>query len=107
MKMASRFDDETVSDAFDRAVRNGKHLLAKDAAGVAVGRVLAENVDKLKKPKKDDQPFDNVSIPTFLKCLQQLRLLPDPPDPKAAKSAPVAPAPMSELDRFRSKHQAG
>lgn len=104
--MASRFDDETVTDALDRAVRNAKHLRAKDAAAVALAKVLAERIDKSRNPDQD-APFDNVSAPILQKSLQQLGLVPDPPDKRPAK-APVETAPqVSELDRFRKSHQAG
>lgn len=83
------FVRETVSEALERALRNAKHLRARDAATVAAARALAwkiDNWDSLAKvaimeaeegggrPKVPQN--DNVSLASFLKYMDALGLTP-------------------------------
>jgi len=86
----SRFPDDSLESAFDRSVRNAKHLRAKDAAAVMAAKMLArkidawdtivdwalEDADESKSRPKVPQN-DNVSLASFLKYLDVLGLTPD------------------------------
>lgn len=84
-----KFPHESVSEALERAIRNAKHLRAKDAALIAAARSLAwkiDNWDRLAKIALEDaledgsRPAvpanDNTSLPTFLKYCSSLGLTP-------------------------------
>lgn len=85
----ANFIDETVTAAFDRSVRNAKHLRVRDAPAVAAARALAKKIDAWDvivdwayedAAENGDRPKvpanDNVSIASFLKYLEKLQLLP-------------------------------
>lgn len=60
---------ETVPAATERAIKAAKHLTDLDAGAVAALRRLALLMDEL-------DPKDNVTIPTYLKYCDALRLTP-------------------------------
>lgn len=105
--VASKFPDDGAVAALERSIANATHLRARDSAAIAAARVLARRIDILDENGglDDNGKLDNVSVPTFLKYLQALNLLPEPAAVQTAKSAPAPP--VSELDRFRAKHKAG
>ncbi len=85
----TKFLDETVTEAFDRAVKNATHLRVRDAPAVAAARALARKIDAWNvivdwahedAAEGGSRPAvpanDNVSLASFLKYLEKLRLLP-------------------------------
>lgn len=108
------FAMESVSDALERAIRNASHLRARDAAAVAAARKLARKIDAwdtivdwaIEDASDSGRPLvpanDNVSLPTFLKYLDSLGLV--PPQVAAAPRARGS-QPKDELTAFRQKHR--
>lgn len=107
------FVQESVVEAFERSIRNAKHLRARDAAAVAAARALARKIDAWdvivewalddaqdSKGRPAVPANDNVSIASFLKYLDQLRLLPDEVVTPATGS--VKPPP-NEIEAMRKK----
>ena len=100
------FPQESVSDALEHALRNAKHLRVRDAPAVAALRALAGKIDAwdtiVAWAREDAAGIgrpavpanDNVSIPSFLKGLAALQLLP-PPVEAAKEKAKPGPAPQA------------
>lgn len=115
----AEFEDESVEAALDRALGSATHLRASDAAAVAAARALARKIDAWDTivdwaiedaAESGTRPAvpanDNVSLSTFLKYVQALRLVPE--ESAAARSAGgAAQAPRDDLERFRSRHGIG
>ena len=110
----AKFVQESVADSLERAIRNAKHLRARDAAVVNAARALARKIDAwdvIAQWALDDaaqnggRPAvpsnDNVSLASFLKYLDALGLVPpDAASPAAgARSAP----PPNQIEAMRKK----
>ncbi|AOT24296.1 HTH DNA binding domain protein [Propionibacterium phage B3] len=106
------FHDESIEGALDRALKNARHLRARDAAAVAVARSLARKIDAWDvivdwaledvaetggKARPGVPQNDNVSAATLLKALQALGLVP----PVEKQKTSPAKTPVSALDRFK------
>lgn len=111
--MATKFDDLTVREALERAIKNAPHLRAIHHAAIQAARALADKIDNWDTivdwamedaDEVGGRPLvpanDNVSIPSFLKYVEALGLLP----PKEAVVPRKAEKPKDELAAFRSKH---
>lgn len=105
------FEDDSLTAALDRSLRNAKHLRAKDAAAVAAARALARKIDAWDeivmwayedalerggrtRPKVPEH--DNISLGSFLKYLDALGLVP-------TKDAPAKKRPSASEDKRKSK----
>lgn len=96
----------SLREALDRAVADSSHLSVRDAAAIAAARALADKIDAwdvIVEWAKDDlagnprpgaRPAvpqnDNVSLPSFLKYLEALQLV--PPAAEKAKPGPASGA---------------
>lgn len=110
----AEFAKETVSEALERAIEAATHLTARDAAGIAAARALAAKIDAwdtiVQWAKEDAGPVgrptvpnnDNVSLPTFLKFLDALQLV-----PPAEKAKPGPQSTASESQAELNKLRAG
>jgi hypothetical protein len=116
-EMACTRKREALRDALDQAVAAATHLSVRDAAVVAAARALADKIDAWDvivqwakddiagNPRPGTRPAvpqnDNVSLPSFLKYLEALQLVP----PAAEKSKPGPPSQASaaqqELNAMR------
>lgn len=114
--MPTKFGDFTLEDALNRAIRNAKHLRARDAATVAAARSLARKIDAWDvivewaledAEDMDRRPAvpqnDNVSLASFLKYMQTLQLVP-PETASVSKKNGTKDEPKSALDSFREKN---
>lgn len=113
----AQLTDETVTDAFDRAVKNAAHLRVRDAPAVAAARALAKKIDAWDvivdwaledAAESSSRPAvpanDNVSLASFLKYLEKLQLLP----PEAVSQPPGAStSPKGGLAAWRDKAGVG
>ena len=103
----AEFERESVADALERAIAAADHLTARHAGAVAAARALAEKIDAWQiivewalddAAANDRRPAvpanDNVSLPSFLKYLDALRLLPAPAE--RAKPGPTSTASPSQ-----------
>lgn len=119
MPSNSRFPDESVQDALERALRNAKHLKAVHAPAVAVMRSLAWKLDNWNtlaeiaieesretggRPKVPQN--DNVTAATFLKYCAALGLTFDqasaaPQSKPEHRSKPAAPS--NKIVQFRQR----
>lgn len=110
----ARFVQESVSESLERAIRNAKHLRARDAAAVNAARALARKIDAWdvitqwalddaaeSKGRPAVPANDNVSIASFLKYLDTLGLV--PPVLAAASATPVKAPPPNQIDAMRKK----
>lgn len=115
------FAQESVSDALERALRNAKHLRARDAATVAAARALAWKIDNWEtlaeaaimeshedggRPKVPQN--DNVSLASFLKYMDALGLTPTTVVLKASAPADVDEGKQtkrakSDFERYREQ----
>ena len=114
--MAIGFEDASLEVALDRALRNAKHLRARDAATVAAARALAKKIDAwdvivdwaLEDAVGQGRPAvpanDNVSLATFLKYMDTLGLV--PPAEVAQPTQRAKASASNPLDAWR-KQQAG
>lgn len=107
---------ESVADALERSIANATHLRDVDAAAVAAARALARKIDawdvivdwalddasETRGARPTVPANDNVSISSFLKYLDQLRLVPD--DAPAAAGAPPA---ENQIEAMRKKLARG
>jgi len=96
------FERESVADALERAIADADHLTARHAGAVAAARALAAKIDAwdvIVRWAIDDAgpagrpavpPNDNVSLPSFLKFLDALQLVPAPTE--KAKPGPTSTA---------------
>ena len=102
--MPTKFEDVSVVDALERSIKNATHLRARDAAVIAAARKLARKIDAwdqivewaledaMESGGRPAVPAnDNVSIASFLKYLERLRLV--PPEEVASKLGAPPPAP--------------
>ncbi len=99
----ANFPQESVAEALEHAIRNAKHLRVRDAPAVAAMRALAGKIDawdQIVEWAREDaaglgRPAvpanDNVSIPSFLKGLAALQLLP-PAEAVKEKPGPASQA---------------
>jgi hypothetical protein len=107
-------DHSPVLDALDSAIAAATHLTARDAAAVAAARALASKIDAwdvivdwaFEDAAEDGSrprvpANDNVSLPSFLKYLEALQLV--PPAAEKAKPGPAsqASAAQQELNAMR------
>lgn len=113
--MAAKFADLSVRDGLERSLRNAKHLRAKDSAAVAAARALADKIDAwdvivewaLEDAAGSGRPKvpanDNVSLASFLKYCEALRILPG----EVKESAPVvkSESPVERMKRERAARQ--
>ena len=92
-----------VRDALEEAVAAARHLTARDAAAVAAARALADKIDAWDvivdwalddAADEGSRPAvprnDNTSLPSFLKYLEALQLV--PPAAEKAKPGPASSA---------------
>ena len=98
----AEFEHESLSAALERAIASAEHLTMRDAGAIAAARALAAKIDAwdliVQWAKEDAGPDgrprvpqnDNTSLPTFLKYLDALRLV--PPAAEKAKPGPASSA---------------
>ena len=102
----AEFERESVADALERAIAAADHLTARHAGAVAAARALAEKIDAWQiivewalddAAVNDRRPAvpanDNVSLPSFLKYLDALQLV---PPAERAKPGPTSTASPSQ-----------
>lgn len=91
------FEQQGAVEALEVALAAAEHLTGRDAAAVATARQLARRVDAMAEygwGDPDSGKFDNVTVPTFLKFLEALRLLPAPAE--RTKPGPTSTASPSQ-----------
>ena len=104
--MLESFDDATVLGALNRSIAAATHLEPKHAGAVAAARALAAKIDAWdtivqwavedahESEARGARPAvpanDNTSLPSFLKYLEALQLV--PPAAEKAKPGPVSTA---------------
>lgn len=101
--MPTKFEEVSVVDALERSIKNADHLRARDSAVIAAARKLARKIDAWDQivdwaledaAESGSRPAvpanDNVSIASFLKYLEKLKLV--PPEEVASKLGAPAPA---------------
>ena len=89
------FEQQGAVEALEVALAAAEHLTGRDAAAVATARQLARRVDAMAEygwVDPDSGKFDNVTVPTFLKFLEALQLLPE----SNKKPGPVSTASDSQ-----------
>ena len=98
----AKIEEETVSEALERSIRNAKHLRSVHSASVAAARMAARRLDELDANGWEiDGKLDNVTLPTFLKYMDTLGLTPGVSGKQAAPAA--GPKPRNELAEMRKK----
>lgn len=115
-KGSAKFDDESLSEALDRAISNAGHLRAKDAAAVKAARDLARKIDawdvivdwaledaRETRGRPRVPQNDNVSLETFRKYLDVLGLTPEREAPKKGEAKTKAPEKTTQLDAWQKK----
>ncbi|UFU03450.1 hypothetical protein LQF12_02230 [Ruania suaedae] len=98
----TQFERQSVAAALDRAIAAADHLTDRDAGAIAAARALADKIDawdEIVQWALDDAAEsgsrprvpanDNTSLPTFLKFLDALQLV---PPAEKAKPGPAATA---------------
>ncbi len=109
----AEFLNERVSDALESAIAAASHLTARDAAAVAAARALAAKIDAWEQivswalddaAQSGSRPAvpanDNTTLPTFLKYMEALQLVPPPVEkakPGPASSASPAQQAINEM----------
>ena len=107
------FARESLSDGLERSIAAATHLTARDAGIVAAARALAARIDAwnvivqwaIEDVTGEGRPKvpanDNTSLPTFLKYLDALQLV--PPAAEKAKPGPASQAsePQSAINAMR------
>ena len=103
----AEFERESLSAGLERAIAGAQHLTERDAAAVAAARALAARIDAWDvivqwamedaaesegRPKVPQN--DNTSLPTYLKYLDALQLI--PPAAEKAKPGPASQASDSQ-----------
>ena len=96
------FPAQSLAEALDSALAAAEHLEPKHAATVVAARALAEKIDAWQvivewaledAAESESRPKvpanDNTSLPTFLKYMEALQLVP----PTKAAAAPTKPEP--------------
>ncbi|WP_282946972.1 terminase small subunit [Cellulomonas endometrii] len=94
-------------DALEEAVADAKHLTVRDAAAIEAARALARKIDawdvivewaiddaNQNEGRPQVPTNDNVSLPSFLKYLDALQLV--PPAAEKAKPGPASTASSSQ-----------
>ncbi len=110
----AEFEHETLSEALERSLLAASHLTERDAGAIAAARALAARIDEwqtivrwaIEDAGEDGRPKvpanDNTSLPTYLKYLEALQLMP----PKVpAKPGPASQA--SESQQALNEMRAG
>ena len=104
--MAADFAEVSVLDALNSAIAAADHLTPRDAAAVAAARALAAKIDAwdtivqwaIQDAGPSGRPSvpanDNTSLPSFLKYLDALQLV--PPAAEKAKPGPTSTASPSQ-----------
>lgn len=95
----------SVLDALNESIAAADHLTTRDAAAVAAARALAAKIDAWNiivewaiddADQQDRRPSvpmnDNVSLPSFLKYLDALQLLPPAEKAKPGPASTASPA---------------
>lgn len=119
--MATDFSDSSLEAALDRTLESADHLQDRDAATVAAARALARKIDAWDvivgwaledvaesdgKKRPTVPQNDNVSLASFLKYMEALRLTP-PATAADSKPKPVDGVAKGsgscELDKWRAK----
>lgn len=107
----SQFEDASLAAAFDRAVKNAKHLRAVHAPTVKAARMLARKIDAwdvivdwaLEDADGNGRPSvpanDNVSLASFLKYMDVLGMTPPAPAKAVPGASAVPAAPVSPRDQ--------
>ncbi|WP_194294559.1 terminase small subunit [Leucobacter muris] len=118
----TNFVDESVTEAFERSVKNARHLRVRDAPAVAAARALARKIDawdvivdwaledasETKGVRPAVPANDNVSIASFLKYLEKLKLLPPEAEGAGVTGAAGAGVPkQNDLEAMRRKLAGG
>ncbi len=110
--MASGFPDSTVRAGLERSLKNAKHLRAKDSAAVAAARALADKIDAwdvivdwaLEDAGGSGRPAvpqnDNVSLASFLKYCEALKILPG--EVKEVEASVKVESPVERMRRERA-----
>lgn len=100
----AEFERESVADALERAIADADHLTARHAGAVAAARALAAKIDAwdviVRWAIDDAGPVgrpvvpanDNVSLPSFLKYLDALQLVPPAERAKPGPTSTASPA---------------
>ncbi|WHP18825.1 hypothetical protein [Cellulomonas sp. ES6] len=103
----AEFERESLSEGLERALAAATHLTDRDAAAIAAARALAHRIDVWdvivqwamedaadtgSRPKVPAN--DNTSLPTYLKYLDALQLV--PPAAEKAKPGPASSASPSQ-----------
>lgn len=88
------FESLSASDALELSLENAEHLSPKQAAVVAAARQLAKRVDVLGECGwVVDGKLDNVTLPVYLRYLEQLGLTVPATKPNAVKKLTPEPEP--------------
>ena len=108
------FPAQSLAEALDSALAAADHLEPKHAATVVAARALAEKIDAWQvivewaledAAESESRPKvpanDNTSLPTFLKYMEALQLV--PPAKAAAAPAKSEPAAVTEPPEAESK----
>ena len=109
------FPEGSVSEALEQAIVASSHLTLRDAAGVAAARALAAKIDAwdvIVQWAREDAAengfrpavplHDNTSLPTFLKYLDALGLV-----PPVAKEKPGPASTASDAQRALNAMRSG
>ena len=121
--MQDRFEDESLVDALERALLNADHLTSLHAGTVMAARLLARKIDAWGvivdwaledvedaggKGRPTVPQNDNVSLSSFLKYMNELRLTPPPAaTAKAGAAASKPPEAEDEIANMRKRLQSG
>lgn len=113
----AEFESESLREALDRAVAAASHLSVRDVAVVAAARALADKIDTWDvivdwalddlagNPRPGKRPAvpqnDNTSLPSFLKYLEALQLVPPPAEKAKPGPASQASVAQQELNAMR------
>lgn len=100
-----RFERATVSDALEQSLAAASHLTERDAGAVAAARALAAKIDAwdeivqwalddaAEAGRKPTVPAnDNTSLPTFLKYLEALQMVPPAEKAKPGPASTASPS---------------
>jgi hypothetical protein len=106
----AEFERESLSEGLERAIASAEHLTERDAGAIAAVRALAARIDAWDvivewamddlagNPRPGARPAvpqnDNTSLPTYLKYLDALQLV--PPAAEKAKPGPASQASASQ-----------
>lgn len=108
----SEFERESVSAALERSIAAASHLTDRDAGAVAAARALAAKIDAwdqivrwaVEDAGETGRPRvpanDNVSLPSLLKFLDALQLVPPAEKKKPGPQSSASPS-QQELNAMR------